>query len=59
MDSVLVGLPMKGVPTGKLSAVSESESETQSHIILCDSSLIFHIMCSEYKLNKQGDNIQP
>ena len=28
MDSVLVGLPMKGVPTGKLSAVSESESKT-------------------------------
>jgi len=25
----------------------------------CDSSLIFHMMCSEYKLNKQGDNIQP
>ena len=26
----------------------------------CDSSSpAFHIMCSEYKLNKQGDNIQP
>ena len=37
MDSVFVGLHMKGVPTGKLSARSESECGSYSHITLCDS----------------------